>query len=243
MFNREVLLANEMDVIDLKWAWQRFRDRFLQDSQNILDWLIGIWRKTLPELKIPLGISVLLLLFGYLVGIYIANQFTLPPGVLSLDLVGEGVTEEFNRFGFFATQTIGWVLMNNLRVVALATILGAFTFGVLGQLSFMALWIIIGYVAGNLALAGESTLLFLGTTVLPHGVFEIPAALLAGAAILRLGLSAISLPQGTSLGEAYILALADWARVIIAMVVPLLILASVMEVFVTPMVVIQVLGG
>ena len=56
-------------------------------------------------------------------------------------------------------------------------------------------------------------------------------------------MSAIRLPQGTSLGQGYLAALAEWARVVLAVVVPLMILASVLEVYFTPWVVIQALGG
>jgi uncharacterized membrane protein SpoIIM required for sporulation len=243
MFNREVLLANEMDVLDLRWAAKQFAATFVSGARNFWDWYRGVLTETMAKLKGPLLISALLLVFGYLVGVYISGQYRLPPGLLSLKTIDGGLTDEFSRFGFFSSQSIGWVLMNNLRVVALATVLGAFTFGVLGQLSFMALWIIVGYVAGNLMASGESALLFIATTILPHGIFEIPAALIAGAAILHLGMSAIRLPQGTSLGRGYLVALAEWARVTLAVVLPLMILAAVLEVYFTPWVVLRVLGG
>lgn len=243
MFNREVLLANEMDVLDLRWAAKQFATTFVGGARNVWQWYRGVLTQTMAKLKGPLLISALLLIFGYVVGVYISGQYTLPPGLLSLKTIDGGLTDEFSRFGFFSSHSVGWVLMNNLRVVALATVLGAFTFGVLGQLSFMALWIIVGYVAGNLIASGESALLFLVATVLPHGIFEIPAALIAGAAILHLGMSAIRLPQGTSLGQGYLVALAEWARVAVAVVLPLMILASIMEVYFTPWVVLKVLGG
>ncbi len=85
--------------------------------------------------------------------------------------------------------------------------------------------------------------LYLAGLVLPHATLEIPAALLAGAAVLRLGLAAVSLPQGTSLGESWLKALAEWARIGLGLVLPLLIGAAMLEVFVTPRVAAWLLGG
>jgi uncharacterized membrane protein SpoIIM required for sporulation len=74
-------------------------------------------------------------------------------------------------------------------------------------------------------------------------VLEIPAALIAGGAVLQLGMAAISLPKGSSLGEGWIKALAEWIRVMLALVIPLLVAAAALEVFVTPRIALQVLTG
>jgi len=74
-------------------------------------------------------------------------------------------------------------------------------------------------------------------------VLEVPAALLAGAAVIRLGLAGVSLPRGTSLGESWLTSLAEWARVFVGLVVPLLVAAALLEVFVTPRVAVLLLGG
>jgi len=124
-----------------------------------------------------------------------------------------------------------------------ASLLGIFTFGVLSQILLMVSIGLVGYFAGNLALAGISVQRYLVALVLPHAIFEIPAAILAGAAILQLGMAAISLPKGTSLGEGWIRALAEWARVGVGIVLPMLIVAAALEVFVTPRVAIALLLG
>jgi uncharacterized membrane protein SpoIIM required for sporulation len=53
----------------------------------------------------------------------------------------------------------------------------------------------------------------------------------------------MSPPKGMTVGEGWLLALADFVKVFLALVVPLLALAAVVEVYVTPLVVVQVLGG
>ena len=102
---------------------------------------------------------------------------------------------------------------------------------------------LVGYFAGQMALIGVSPLLFFAAFILPHGICEIPAAILEGAAILRLGASVISPPPGKTLGESWLLALADWAKISLALVVPLLFVAALLEAFVTPRVVIALFGG
>jgi stage II sporulation protein M len=101
---------------------------------------------------------------------------------------------------------------------------------------------IIGYVAANVALAGSSPLPFLAALVLPHGIFEIPAIVLAMAAILNLGATLTAPADGKTIGEAWLLAAAKWARMMIAVVLPLFLLAALVEVYITPQVAVLILG-
>ena len=102
---------------------------------------------------------------------------------------------------------------------------------------------IVGFLAGNVSLAGTETSYLITALVLPHGIIEIPAAIIAGAAILQLGLAALSLPQGSSLGASWLVALGKWARLSLAIVIPLIIIAAAIEVFVTPRIALALLGG
>ena len=99
-----------------------------------------------------------------------------------------------------------------------------------------------GFFAGQVALIGLSPVQFFAAFILPHGIFEITAAVLEGAAILRLGASVIAPPSGKTLSEGWLMALADWAKISLALVLPLLLVAALVEVFVTPLVVSAVLG-
>jgi uncharacterized membrane protein SpoIIM required for sporulation len=78
---------------------------------------------------------------------------------------------------------------------------------------------------------------------LPHGILEIPAILLVGAAILRLGGTLTTPARGKTIGEAWLFALADWTRVTVALVLPLLLGAAALEVLVTPRLALMVLGN
>jgi len=135
------------------------------------------------------------------------------------------------------------VLTTNLRALAIATGAGIFSLGVLAVVLLMIPLALSGYFAGQVALLGLSPAQFFAAFVLPHGVFEITAAVLIGAAILRLGVSILAPPRGKTLGEGWLLALADWAKIAVAVAVPLLVVAALAEVFLTPLVVRLVLGG
>jgi len=155
----------------------------------------------------------------------------------------QNLVSQFEHFGLMSVGGWWWILRTNLSAMALATALGMFSFGVAAVILLMAPVAIVGYLAGSLALAGQNAPLYILGLVVPHGTLEVPAALLAGAAVIRLGLAGVSLPRGTSLGEAWLTSLAEWARVFVGLVVPLLIAAALLEVFVTPRVAVLLLGG
>jgi uncharacterized membrane protein SpoIIM required for sporulation len=133
--------------------------------------------------------------------------------------------------------------MTNVRALLLASIFGVFTFGIVGQLILMLSIGIVGYFAGNLALAGQEVGRLLTALVLPHATLEIPAAILMGAAILQLGMIFMSPTRGRTLGESWIAAFAEWARISIGLVIPLLIGAALLETFVTPQIALLLLTG
>jgi len=88
-----------------------------------------------------------------------------------------------------------------------------------------------------------SPLLFLLAFVLPHGILEIPALIIAGAAILRLGAAIASPAPGKTISEAWLGAAADWAKVMVGLVLPLLLGAAALEVLLTPRIVTWLFGG
>jgi uncharacterized membrane protein SpoIIM required for sporulation len=242
LFNREELLGRDLDVLDLRWAWGQFKVSFVRGAESPLGWFADAWRRTLPEFKLPVLIATAALAIGYWIGLDLANAFTLPPELVRFESVGDRMVEGLRRFGMFSANGFLWVLWNNIRALALASLLGAFTFGVLGLILLMAPVGIVGYFAGNVTIAGLSPARFLSALVLPHAIFEMPAAILAGAAILRLGMAALSVPEGKTLGEGWLNALAEWARLSIGVILPLLILAAAVEVFITPQVAIWIFG-
>jgi stage II sporulation protein M len=134
------------------------------------------------------------------------------------------------------------IFTHNLRVTALASLLGIFTFGVVGFAIYMAPWTLIAFVAAQLAFAGESPWQFLLAAILPHATVELPALILAAAASLRWHASLIARTDGQTISERWLTAAADFTRLFLGLIVPLLLLAALIEAFVTPQVVVAVYG-
>lgn len=243
LFNREELLGRELDVLDLRWAWRVFWEGFIRRATGPLDWFFGVYRSSV----LPLWRSVLLvaiaLISAYSIGLDLANSFALPTDLMRFNMIQDSLGAHFQAFGFFSSRGALLIFLSNLRALALAAILGVFTFGVMAVVLLMAPVAIIGYFAGNAASAGMDPSRFLTALVLPHGLFEIPAALLAGAVILEVGMSLMRPDPNRSLGRRWIGAVAEAMRVGVALILPLLAMAAIMEVFVTPRIALLLLGG
>src|SRR5205085_9091569 len=187
------------------------------------------------RLAVPAALVALALLAAVLVGYHYAAIYRLPLAASNLGGVAANFNTNLAQLGFVSAGGAAWVFFTNLRALLIATILGIFSFGVLGVVLLMVPLGLTGYFAGQVALIGLSPLQFFAAFVLPHGIFEITAAVLEGAAILKLGASLIAPPQGKTLGEGWLMALADWAKISLGIVAPLLLVAAVMEVFITPL--------
>jgi uncharacterized membrane protein SpoIIM required for sporulation len=243
LFNREELLGRELDVLDLRNMLARFGEAFRGGANSIGQWYRDLLGRSLVRLRVPILLTTLVLTSAYFIGYRYSTQFQLPPELLQLNNFDSDWVDFIRSFGMLSAE--GWVriIITNIRALLAASLLGMFTFGVLALILLMVSIGLVGYFAGNLALAGISVQRYMLALVLPHAVLEVPAAILAGASILQLGMAAISLPKGSSLGQGWIRALAEWARIGVGIVLPLLIAAAALEVFITPRVAIALLLG
>jgi hypothetical protein len=243
LFNREELLGRELDVVNLNWMRGVFRDEFLAGARSLRAWYAGLLRDSLPRSMPALLLTGLVLVIGFGIGWWMARRWTLPAEIFALRAAPQVVLANLRSVGFLQPEGWLWVLGNNVRAILLASLLGAFTFGVLGLVLLMIPVALVGYFAGNLALAGASVPTALAALVLPHAVIEIPAAILAGAAIARWGMVVVSPAGGRSLGHHWLAGFAEWARLTGGLVIPLLALAAAIEVFITPQIALRVLFG
>ncbi len=245
-FNREELLGRELDTINIKWAWQVFRDAFWKEKTTPWKWWrVNVWG-IVKEMKWALLLVLIISAGAVFVGITQAEVFSIPPGLLDFGNLEEGLVtgiEEFGPIRFFSVQGLGTIFLHNLRAIALNSLLGIFSFGVLGIITLALPFSIIGYFSAIIGQTGLSPLLFLAGFVLPHGIFEIPAIILTGALIIRLGLTLVTPNKDHTIGEAWIRTLADWTRLILFLVIPLLIVASFVEVFITPRIAVALFSG
>ncbi|HEB64144.1 MAG TPA: hypothetical protein ENJ02_01190 [Chloroflexi bacterium] len=233
-FNREELLGRELDVIDVRAAGRTFWRYFRGEAHSFGDWYLHEVPRALRRLRLPTLLMVGILGAALLIGAGQASRFPIPPDKLQREDLQQGTIEGVPIFPIATPGGVVAIWWHNLRTLSLATLGGIFSFGVLGVLVVMLPMLIIGYFLATVGTAGYSPLLFFSIFVLPHGIFEIPAMILAGAAILQLGATLLTPSTGRSLGEAWLSALADWAVVMLAVVMPLLLAAAVMEVYVTP---------
>jgi uncharacterized membrane protein SpoIIM required for sporulation len=128
-----------------------------------------------------------------------------------------------------------YIFSHNVRAVGLILLAGLVSFSVLGMLVYLVNLSTVGALLGVFQLLGYSPLALALNGLLPHGIFEIPALILASAAMLRIGVVLVTPQMGRSFGEVVLELLADWTKIAVGVVVPLLLIAAVIETYVTPM--------
>jgi uncharacterized membrane protein SpoIIM required for sporulation/ABC-type transport system involved in multi-copper enzyme maturation permease subunit len=242
-FNREELLGRELDSLNYQWGWRVFRSALIGQATSLGSWYRLEVSATLRKMVRPLVAMLIVLLGSLLVGASQADRFVVPPQVLNLENLNQGFIEGLDAIRFYSVNGAGMIWFHNLRAIVLATILGIFSFGVLGILVLMLPMVLIGFFAATVAASGISPVLFLSAFVLPHGSLEIPAMILAGAAILVMGATLATPARGQTIGEAWLRSLADWAKIMLGLVLPLLLGAALLEVFLTPRLIVLLLGG
>ncbi len=240
MFNREELLIRDIDQLDLRKGWRILWGRLSAGSPGRLGWyrftlqLVMSWR--LPIL-LMLGVWIGSMVLGH----WLAKSYPFPEPMLEdLPRVMSGNAGLLQALGASNPGLSGGlsllILYQNVRALLIAAVLGALTLGVLAVMIFMLPWGLIGYIAGQFTLAGANALL-VTPFVLPHGIVELPALLLASTAVLHWGATTIALPPGRGLAEVWLEAAADFARVFVGLSLPLLLAAAILETFLTPAVV------
>ena len=101
---------------------------------------------------------------------------------------------------------------------------------------------LIGFFTGLLSLTGINPLTVLAAVTLPHGLLELPAIILVGAAILQVGASLVTPNRRQTISESLVSSLADWAKIMLALAIPLFLGAAVLEVFFSPGLLVRLLG-
>ncbi len=241
-FNREELLGRELDSLNLRWSGKIFAQHFRGQAKNPLEWYRQQVFPALRQLGMPAAMMVLAIIAGGVIGANLVTQFPPPPELIDLNNLDADYLSSAEALRFFSLQGIGTIWFHNLRAIAIATVLGIFSFGVLSVLVLMLPFVLVGYLAAAAASAGYSAVLFILGYIVPHGILEIPAAALSGAAIIRLGAILATPADSMTIGEAWLRALADWAKIFIGLVLPMLLGAAVIEIMITPRIAYLLLG-
>jgi uncharacterized membrane protein SpoIIM required for sporulation len=145
--------------------------------------------------------------------------------------------------GIFSLNGALYIWLHNLRVVLIATVLGVFSFGVLGAFVLMLPMGLLGFLAYSASQINLNPISFIAAFTFPHALLEIPAMIIAGAVIFRVGATFVTPAANTSISDTWLRGLADWARVMIVVLIPLFLIAALLEAFVTPRFMFMILGG
>ncbi len=244
-FNREEILAREIDELNLGSMARSFRRLFGGTRFS----LAGIYRDDVPRLLrenwLPIATTALVVVGGVVGGWLIALRFPLPAGALGPLRVDAAMFQNgiaTPGYDFLPGINTPAIFLNNIRALLLAALLGLFSFGSLALILLLVPMGIVGFFAGEMIPLGSDPLTFFAAFILPHGLFELPAAIIATAFALRLGASIISPPPGVTAGENLLHALADLVKIFVFVVLPLLLVAAWVEATITPQIVIWFYG-
>ncbi len=241
-FHREELLGREIDVLKLRWAWGNFSKAFNGGARNVWDWYRNVLPATLRRLALPCAFVALMAGAGLLIGTTLVRDYPFLIDGGKLKDAGTSLKKLLDVWPLFRVESVTMIWWQNLRVLILGMVIGVFSFGVLGVLPLIATMSVTGYLVGVLTNSGLS-LALLAALLLPHGLFEIPAAILATAAVLEAG-AILATPTPTrTISEVLLATLADWAKVMVGIVIPVLLLAAFVEAWVTPRIALWAFGG
>jgi uncharacterized membrane protein SpoIIM required for sporulation/ABC-type transport system involved in multi-copper enzyme maturation permease subunit len=249
-FNREEILSREHEALSLARIWATYRT-FLQEYQPAgvspadyagLPFAPGrFYRRELRLLLRDLRMPLLFVLIGVLGGIVLGSRMRtlLPPDMLAGFMANLG-----NPPGPGAGLALS-IFANNLRVSILSNLFSAVSFGVFAFLVPATAFAQVSLVATALAAGGgswlrlgaDSPLQFVLAYVLPHGIVELPTFILSAAIGLRIGAALLAQPPGFTAGQNLLWALAQFVKLWLLVLLPLVALAAAIEGFITPLII------
>lgn len=239
-FQREELLGREIDVLNVRWIGRVFWRSFSGGAKNIFEWYRLLFGVTLRRLWPAILIVTLLAGVAYLLGTRLISQFFIKLDSASLaefEKRAGMLVQAWPLFEFKPVLAIWW---HNVRVLLAAVLLGWFSLGVLGVMPLMISLGAAGYLLTVLSVNGLPILQIVAF-VLPHGILEIPAAILATASVLQMGAWMGTPTLGKTVGEIWLTSLADLAKLMVGIVLPLAFAAALIEAWITPRVVMWVM--
>ena len=234
-FQREALLGHEIDVLNLRWIGRTFWLSFKGNAKSLPAWfrleVLGTVRKQAVSIWMTLGLGLAAAVGGYVWVAMNADKVVRAFHAGSLaGVLSSGTGAPLSNIAISFPMIWG----HNLTAISIILLLGLFSFGVLGVLIFLLNTSVIGIVLALEGALSISPLKLAIFGILPHGIFEIPALILSSAAVLYIGLALVTPRSHLTLGEVLIHAIADWAKIGVGLVLPLLTIAAVLETWVTP---------
>lgn len=255
-FNREEILSREHEQLNLRQVGRTWRTFFREyqsagvapDQYRAPSFSLGrFYRRELPALlrdyKLPIAVALVAALAGIASGSYVGTNYRVRLLESYLANIGGPIAPS-------AGLGLG-IALNNIRVALLSNVFSLFVFGAVAFLvpavAFAQVSFVAGALAGRggswLALGANSPLQFLLAYVLPHGLIELPTAVLSAALGIRIGAALMAPPKGFTVGQNILWALAQWAKVWVFVLIPLFLVAGLIEGLVTTQIIRALYGA
>jgi uncharacterized membrane protein SpoIIM required for sporulation/ABC-type transport system involved in multi-copper enzyme maturation permease subunit len=256
IFNREEILSKELDELSFKKIWRDFIGYFLRppelaprrfDQESARFDLFRFYRHDIPLLlkqqALPFIVVMITSVTAVILGAGLAHRFPIPSQAFPLREISVNTFAEIEKIRLLPEISTSFIFSNNLRVMILAGLVSIFSFGALDLFLTIINVGLVSFLVTEIVILGYNPWLFVATFILPHGIFEIPAVLIGLTFALRIGAGLVSPPKGFDVGQGFILTLANFIKILIFLVIPLLLLAAYIEANITPQIVLAVYAG
>ena len=244
-FQREYLLGREIDTINVRHIARSYWMEVRGSQRTILGWYGRVALPAVGRLGRPLALIAVLAAIGVWMG-YDWSMHNIPNVLRNADPQAVSrMAEQVRQSPEFLDAVQGvsapGLFMHNSQVALGIFVAGLLSFSVLGLLVYLLNVGLLGGVFGLVQVLGLSPVPLFVAGVLPHGIFEVPALMLASAAVLRIGVALVTPQTSESMGGVLVRLVADWTKVFVGLVLPLLAVAAVVETYVTPGILMAVL--
>jgi uncharacterized membrane protein SpoIIM required for sporulation len=216
----------------------------LADRQSAKFSLFRIYGHDIPmllkEYRLPLVAVLITTLAAAALGMAFALQYRVPASLFPLHEISAKTFQDVQKIQLLPQINTSYIFFNNVRVIALGGIASLFSFGALTLFLTLINMGLVSFIITEIVLLGYNPWLFVSTFILPHGILEIPAILIGMTFALRIGAALVSPPPGLDVGQGVLLTAANFVKILIFLVVPLLLLAAYIEANITPQLVLWV---
>ena len=217
------------------------REALWLDFQGIVAWYRFEIPKSLRKMSTAIWITLAMGIAGMLAA-YFYVDMNVSAGSLDVAKIEQAKTAI--RDSVLGGGISPWLLFwHNFQAELGITALGIFSFGILGIVVYIGNFSLIGGVLAASKIVGVSPLLVFITGILPHGIFELTSIVLASSAVLYTGVELVTPKDGRTIGEAFIISIADLIKILFGVCVPLLIVAALVEGWITPRIFTHYLGN
>jgi uncharacterized membrane protein SpoIIM required for sporulation len=238
-FKRESLIGREIDMLNFRWMGQTFKSRFIGKANSIIDW----YKDEIPATLKKLRFSILVTLVLGIAGVLFAYYWTKAQAPLYINNIAPGDVKKIVGQLEQALQlnvpnlSFGYIFLHNLQAILVAMLIGFASFGIGGMVVFLINAGVIGGVLGIANVIGFSPLGVFAVGILPHGIFELSAVILTSAAVLHMGVTLVTPDSNLTIGQVFIETFADWLKILVGLALPLLVLAALIETYITPLII------